>query len=243
MKNTFVLRTDYADTFAEMSDKQAGNLIKAIFSYIATGEQPDCLGDVEVKMAFRFIKKDLDYNEERYQAKVEHNRKIARLGGAPSGNQNAKKQPTGLKNNPEKATGCKTTLNDDDSDVDNDIKNDSDYIYSADKAAFEKIIKKFARAVIKYFESEITTDAEADVWYRRNYKHLKDILEFCHLDIDLALNTIYVCAKEMHDIGYKSAGYKAVCSCLPAYRKEAKKLLEAQNGISYATARAAAPAN
>lgn len=147
-KNSFVIRTGYADIVNEMSDKQAGQLLKAIFNYAAEKEIPE-LTDVEVKMAFRFVKQDLDYDDERYRAKVEHNRKIAQLGGAPKGNQNAQKQPTGLKNNPAESVGCKTTLNDNDSD--NDNESDKDIL----KKEKDKKEKKSASRFIKPTVAEI----------------------------------------------------------------------------------------
>ena len=66
-RNTFILKTDYESVITEMSDKQAGALIKAIFKYVATGDSTDHLPDVEVRMAFRFIKSDLDAFDKKYQ--------------------------------------------------------------------------------------------------------------------------------------------------------------------------------
>lgn len=65
-KNSFILHTKYGSIFADMSDKQAGALIKAIFKYIAAGDVTESLNDVEVKTAFKFIKLDLDYNNAKY---------------------------------------------------------------------------------------------------------------------------------------------------------------------------------
>lgn len=65
-KNSFILHTKYGSIFADMSDKQAGALIKAIFKYIAAGDVTEGLNDVEVKTAFKFIKLDLDYNNAKY---------------------------------------------------------------------------------------------------------------------------------------------------------------------------------
>lgn len=61
-KSTFVLRMSYQSILAEMSDKQVGTLIKAVFNYVATGDEPTGLNDVEVKTAFKFIKQDIDYD-------------------------------------------------------------------------------------------------------------------------------------------------------------------------------------
>jgi hypothetical protein len=67
-KNSFVLRTSYTDIFSEMSDEQAGALIKAIFHYVATKEVSAGLNDAELKMAFKFIRRDIDYDSQKYDA-------------------------------------------------------------------------------------------------------------------------------------------------------------------------------
>lgn len=244
-KNSFVIRTGYYDVVKEMSDKQAGLLFKAIFNYAAEKKIPE-LSDVEVKMAFRFVKQDLDYDEQRYDARVEHNRQISKLGGAPKGNKNALKQPNGLKNNPKKITGCKTTLNDVVVDVDSDVDNDyKQQLLTAEKSAEPKKpakpkrelndLQKFSNAVIENFESEVQTDAQKAVWFKRNCRCLSDILKFCNGDIDLALGCIYVCSTRLQEANLRG-GYEAVCRNLPDYYADAKKLQGMNNANQTATA-------
>ena len=64
----------------------------AMFEYAVTGEIPEM--DKESKMAFLFIKAELDENQTRYEEIVETNRENGKRGGAPKGNQNAKKKET-----------------------------------------------------------------------------------------------------------------------------------------------------
>ena len=94
----------------------------AIIEYAASGKLLDL--KPLAKMAFSFIKKEMDYNDERYKERVEKNRENGRKGGAPKGNGNAKsKQPKTTKNNQNNQTveeTTETTLNDNDND--NDIK-------------------------------------------------------------------------------------------------------------------------
>jgi hypothetical protein len=90
MKETFLLKTSWQSVFEVLTDKQAGVLIKAVFGYIVDGEKPE-LKDPEVNMAFTFMSLDLDMFCDNYKKKVEQNRINARSGGAPKGNQNAKK--------------------------------------------------------------------------------------------------------------------------------------------------------
>lgn len=239
-KNTFVIRTGYYDIVKDMSDKQAGLLLKAIFNYAADKKTPE-LTDVEVKMAFRFVKQDLDYDEQRYLARVEHNRKIAKLGGAPKGNKNAVKQPNGLKNNPKEIMGYKTTLNDNDVDVDNDVDNDyKQQLLTAQKSADTpqdkpkqlNQLQLFANEVLKNFEPDVKTKDQRSIWYKRNCRCLTDILKFCERNIPLAIKTIDVCLERMQKAGY-SCGYEAVCRNLPEYFSVAKQKM----GVEYAKAR------
>lgn len=126
-KNSFILMTKYESIFADMSDRQAGILIKAIFHYVATGETMDSLNDVEVKTAFKFVKLDLDYNNKKYIDQCYQNALNGKKGGAPKGNNNAKKQP-------KQPTACfitettdrlKNKPNDVDVDIDVDIDVDN----------------------------------------------------------------------------------------------------------------------
>lgn len=90
-KASFLIYLDYQEQFELLSDEQAGQLIKAIIKYEKTGEITEL--DGMVKMAFSFIKTQLDRDREKYQAKCEKNRENAKKGGRPK-----KKQEDNLKN-------------------------------------------------------------------------------------------------------------------------------------------------
>jgi hypothetical protein len=90
-KNSFVIYHNYRDTLEDLTDEQVGILFRAIFDYEIDKKEPNFNG--ELKIAFRFIKKDLDLNSDKYESICERNRKNGQKGGAPKGNQNAKKQP------------------------------------------------------------------------------------------------------------------------------------------------------
>ncbi|MFR8116871.1 MAG: DUF6291 domain-containing protein [Clostridia bacterium] len=89
-KASFLIYLDYQEQFELLSDEQAGQLIKAIIKYEKTGEITEL--DGMVKMAFSFIKTQLDRDREKYQAKCEKNRENAKKGGRPK-----KKQEDNLK--------------------------------------------------------------------------------------------------------------------------------------------------
>ena len=82
-KNSFVLRNSYADIFADMSDKQAGALIKVIFNYVTAKDVTEGLQDVEVKMAWKFIKQDIDYDTEKYNSLCAKRAEYGKQGGRP----------------------------------------------------------------------------------------------------------------------------------------------------------------
>lgn len=63
-KRGFILYNDYAPQFNSLSDEQCGRLIKGIFSYVISGEQPKLSSKAE--MAFMFIKNALDENADKY---------------------------------------------------------------------------------------------------------------------------------------------------------------------------------
>ena len=110
-KNSFVIYHNYRETLEDLTDEQVGKLFRAIFDYEIDKKEPNFNG--ELKIAFRFIKKDLDINNDKYESICERNRKNGQKGGAPKGNQNAKKQPK----------QPKQPDNDNDNDNDNEYDN------------------------------------------------------------------------------------------------------------------------
>lgn len=80
MKDNFLLKKNQQEVFDELTDEEAGRLIKGIFSYVSTGES-NLKGSL--KAVFIPIKNDIDRNEEKYQRIVERNRENGKLGGRP----------------------------------------------------------------------------------------------------------------------------------------------------------------
>lgn len=76
---------DYEEQFNIMTDEQIGQLMRAIIKYEKTGEVPNL--DGMLKMAFSFIKTQLDRDREKYEARCEKNRENAKKGGRPRKNQ------------------------------------------------------------------------------------------------------------------------------------------------------------
>lgn len=81
MKNSFVLYMSYKKHFESLSMEQRGFLISAIFAHEAGEDLPDL--DPVTRMAFEFIKDDLDINREKYEARCKRNAINGANGGRP----------------------------------------------------------------------------------------------------------------------------------------------------------------
>lgn len=94
-KNSFLIYLDYEEQFNLLTDEQIGQLMRAIIKYEKTKEIPQL--DGMLKMAFSFIKTQLDRDREKYQAKCEQNRENAKRGGRPKRSKRFRKNRTVLK--------------------------------------------------------------------------------------------------------------------------------------------------
>lgn len=117
MKDSFILYTSQYMAIKDLSNEQLGRLFRALFenqlkNNSKTTETNVVLED-DIKIAFNFINNQMLMDNEKYLKKCEKLRENAKKGGAPRGNQNARKQakqPNREKNN----------LNDNVNDNDND---------------------------------------------------------------------------------------------------------------------------
>lgn len=226
-KNSFVLRISYGEIFAEMSDKQAGMLIKAIFNYVATGEIPAWLNDIEAKTAFKFIRQDIDYDTAKYDELCEKRSEWGKKG--------AQTKASISRHKPAYAKSASISQHDDVvsvvdvvSDVDNKLLTADKAAGQAEKSPKPKLnnLQEFSNRVIAEFE-DLQTQDQIAVWFKRNCRNLSDILKFCGGDIDIALECIAVCVERLEKAGLKG-GYEAVCRNLPDYYREACQRFKAR---------------
>lgn len=134
-KASFLMYLDYEEQFNIMTDEQIGQLMRAIIKYEKTGEVPNL--DGMLKMAFSFIKTQLDRDREKYQARCEKNRENAKKGGRPKKKKSKRKiqkpkKPNGFKENqmqPKKPDND----NEDEEDNDNEEDIDSDLLLKKEK--------------------------------------------------------------------------------------------------------------
>ena len=80
-KKSFVLYTEYEEPISDLSDEEAGKLFKEIFAYVRSGTENNLEG--VAKMAFKFIKKDIDINNQKYAETLEKRREAGKKGGRP----------------------------------------------------------------------------------------------------------------------------------------------------------------
>ena len=126
MKNSFVLYTNYKQHIDLLNTEEKAQLLDAIFEY-AEGNEIEL--DGATKMAFSFIKAQMDRDSDKYQETCEKRKAAGAKGGAPVGNTNAKKQAkqaNGCLNKQNNQKQAKQPDNDNDNDNDNDTDNDND---------------------------------------------------------------------------------------------------------------------
>lgn len=80
MKDSFILYTSYTNAFLGLSNEQAGELIKAIFLFVTTGEQQE-VSDPTTRFAYNLIIEQIIQNDRKYAQKCERLRANARQGG------------------------------------------------------------------------------------------------------------------------------------------------------------------
>lgn len=107
-KKSFVAYCDWIESFEELSDEEAGRLVKHLFRYVndKNPEDPDKL----TKMCFIPIKQALKRDLNKYQIIRERNIENGKKGGRP-------KKPTGLfglNEKPKKAVNVNVNVNDND---------------------------------------------------------------------------------------------------------------------------------
>lgn len=71
-KNSFILYYSCEEQLQDLTDEQLGKLLRLIFRYEIDGELPE-IKDSAIKMAFAFIKTNLDINKSKYEEKCQKN--------------------------------------------------------------------------------------------------------------------------------------------------------------------------
>lgn len=83
-KNSFLIYLDYEEQFNLLTDEQVGQLMRAIIKYEKTGEITGEITDLDgmTKMAFSFIKTQLDRDREKWQEEKKKRSEAGKRGMA-----------------------------------------------------------------------------------------------------------------------------------------------------------------
>ena len=90
-KRSFVLYGDMEQHISLLTDDQAGQLLKGLFSYSNTGETPT-FQDGIVTMAFSFVRAQLDRDAAKYEETCRRRSEAGKQGGRPKTNAFSEKQ-------------------------------------------------------------------------------------------------------------------------------------------------------
>ncbi len=118
---SFVVFFDWYDNTDELDNAQFGELFRAIFKYVESGAQPK-FDSGAMAMAFKFIKNDIDRNQSKYLEIKQKRSEAGRKGGAPIGNNNARKTSKNKQNKHNVNVNDNDNVNDNVNDNDNDLR-------------------------------------------------------------------------------------------------------------------------
>lgn len=200
-KKSFVLYYDFKEPLEELSDKDKGQVLMAMFEYCEYGTIPQL--SKQAAIAFKFLKKFLDIDREKYEEKCNKRREAGAKGGAPKGNQNAKK------NNQKQAKQAKVDLVELKQAKQADIRytiNDNDLLPNGNKKESKKESGSFDAILREYTEDEETLSLLGEWLKVRKAKRAAMTDYAIRLNID-KLNTM---AQESH-MGVKEYLKEVIC--------------------------------
>ena len=151
MNDSFILYTSYYALIEGLTDEQLGQLTRAIFLYARDGKTISL--EPVVRMAFAFIKDNIERNQDKYQAKCEKNRQIAlererkkREAREKAGNTNVHERERTCENNTNVHERSPYD-NDNDNDNDNDVSKETNILEPSKEASMQSFSEKNVCAV------------------------------------------------------------------------------------------------
>lgn len=78
-KNSFLLYFELREQISDLSDEQVGKLLRGVLDYEIDRIVPE-FEDLELRMAFKFVKVSLDVNRQKYEEKCEKARESRKKG-------------------------------------------------------------------------------------------------------------------------------------------------------------------
>ena len=156
-KNSFVFYDSFLSAMKHLNDAEFRECVLKIRDYALEGVDEESSSPM-VNVIMAMAKPNLDSAKRRYMASVENGKKGAecgKLGGAPKGNQNArKKQPL---NQPQKQPRDVDVHEDVEEDVNEEVNGDDDRDTPSGTIGFQS---SFSNSSIGFQEEEIENDSE-----------------------------------------------------------------------------------
>lgn len=150
MNDSFILYTSYYALIEGLTDEQLGQLTRAIFLYARDGKTISL--EPVVRMAFAFIKDNIERNQDKYQAKCEKNRQIAlererkkREAREKAGDTNVHERSRTCENNTnvhERSPYDNDNDNDNDNEYDNDVSKETNILEPSKEASMQSFSEK-----------------------------------------------------------------------------------------------------
>lgn len=173
MNDSFILYTSYYALIEGLTDEQLGQLTRAIFLYVRDGEIISL--EPVVRMAFSFIKDNIERNQDKYQAKCEKNRQIAlererkkREAREKAGNTNVHERSRTCENNTNVHERSPYD-NEYDNDSDNDVSKETNILEPSKEGIQSASVKTEAPGGGKVSKSQkIDYAAVKEYWNRKH---------------------------------------------------------------------------
>lgn len=182
MSDSFILYTSYYALIEGLTDEQLGQLTRAIFLY-ARDRKTINLEPV-VRMAFAFIKDNIERNQDKYQAKCEKNRQIAlererkkREAREKAGNTNVHERTRTCENNTNvHERSSYDNDNDNEYDNDNDVSKETNILEPSKEGIQSASVKTEAPGGGKGSKSQKIDYAAVKEYWNRKHDETKSAM-------------------------------------------------------------------
>jgi hypothetical protein len=184
MNDSFILYTSYYALIEGLTDEQLGQLTRAIFLYARDGKTINL--EPVVRMAFAFIKDNIERNQDKYQAKCEKNRQIAlererkkREAREKAGNTNVHERARTCENNTnvhERSPYDNDNDNDNDNEYDNDVSKETNILEPSKEGIQSASVKTEAPGGGKVSKSQNIDYAAVKEYWNRKHDETKSAM-------------------------------------------------------------------
>lgn len=182
MNDSFILYTSYYALIEGLTDEQLGQLTRAIFLYARDGKTINL--EPVVRMAFAFIKDNIERNQDKYQAKCEKNRQIAlererkkREAREKAGNTNVHERSRTCENNTNvHERSPYDNDNDNEYDNDNDVSKETNILEPSKEGIQSASVKTEAPGGGKVSKSQKIDYASVKEYWNRKHDETKSAM-------------------------------------------------------------------